>query len=225
MYKLSKGRNALISAFAVAVVLLTFAPGSWADDTTPAKADKSAPAVTAGPGEAFAKEVITRNKPSRKDTFDTLMPLTGTWDYEVFLWTAPASDKPQQSGLGMVENSMVLDDHYLSGNSHGSINIGGQSVPMEGQELIGYDTAKNAYVFSAADTVTTGLATGQASFDAKKHVFSEKGSFTNPLTGKTQAFRAELALTDDNHYSRTVFTADKAGHETKLIEIDYTRRN
>lgn len=178
--------------------------------------------VKLGPGEALANAIRTRGMPSDKDNMAVLMPLTGTWDYEESFWTDPKAE-PQRS-MGTVTSEMVLDNRFLSAKSAGSLNVGGQLIPTEGQELIGYDTVKKSFSFAAADTVTTGMMLSTGKYDEKKHVVAQAGRFTNPLTGLNQDFRSELLFVDAEHYKRTVFAADKAGRETKLIEIDYSRR-
>jgi len=189
--------------------------------------EKKAPAAAASPearlpNDDIAAAIYARSKASEKDNIAALVPLEGTWDYTESLWTDPKA-KPEQ-GTGFVTNSMGLDRHYLTSHFMGSLNIGRESIPVEGQELIGFDTAKKSLSFVAVDTLTTSVTAGSGTFDEKTKVIRETGHFTNPLTGVEQDFRAELAFADADHYKRTVFVVHKSGRDTKLMESDYTKR-
>lgn len=214
----------------------------------PAQAAKKAEATAATasearlPGDDIAEGILSRAKPSEREHTAVLTPLTGTWDYVESFWTSPNAEP--EHATGSVTNEMIMDGHYLSSKSAGSMNIGREQIPFEGQELIGYDNAQKALSFVAVDTLTTGMMigggkldektravsrtagmkSGDAKFDGKERVVRETGHFTNPLTGMTQGFRSELTFVDDDHYKRTIFAADKSGKETKLIDIDYSRR-
>lgn len=190
--------------------------------------------------------MLARGKPSEKDHTAVLMPLTGTWNYVESFWTSPKAE-PQQA-TGFVVNDMVLDGHYLSSKVAGTRNIGREQIPFEGQELIGFDNAKKSLSFVAVDSLTTGMTVGVGKYEEKEHAPAkaqgkmavvitgdsktggkerniwETGRFTNPLTGVEQGFHSQLTFVDDGHYKRTISAVDNAGHETKLIEIDYTRK-
>lgn len=174
------------------------------------------------PGEALAREMFKHNRPSLKH-LDVLMPLTGTWDYLAVLWTQPNA-KPLHA-VGTATNEMALDTHYLSSKATGSLSVDGQMMPMEGQELIGYDTARKSFSSVWVDTLTTGMMTGRGRYNPQKHVLYETGHFTNPLTGAAQRFLSELKFVDASHYTRTIFAIGRSGKKTKLMEFDYTRRN
>lgn len=186
--------------------------------------------------------MIERAKVSDKDNTAVLLPLVGTWDYTESFWTDPKAE-PEHVG-GSVTNEMIMDGRYLSSKAMGSLNIGREQIPFEGQELIGFDNAKKSFSFAAVDTLTTGMTTGSGKFeetkraavkatglkagesapDDKDRIIRETGRFTNPLTGVEQGFRSELTFVDAYHYKRTIFTVHGSGRETKQIEIDYARR-
>lgn len=194
----------------------------------PAAAKASTAAAATGPeaklpNDDVAMGIIARTKPSQKDNTAALMPLEGTWDYTGTLWTDPKAE-PEHT-MGTVTNGMVMDNHYLSSKAVGTVNIGRETIPVEGQEFIGFDTAKKSLTFVAIDTLTTGVTTGKGALDEKAKVIKETGLFTNPLTGAEQDFRAEIAFVDATHYKRTVYTVHKSGRDTKLMENDYTKRN
>jgi hypothetical protein len=196
------------------------------------------------PGDDIAEAILSRNKVSDKDNTSILMPLVGTWDYAGSFLASPK----EASGtvMGFVTNEIVLGGRYMSSKSTGSLNAGREQIPLEGQELVGFDNAKKSFSFSAVDTLTTGMTVGNGKFDRQSGsplkagsltesampgggptgaaLIRETGRFTNPLTGVEQGFRSELIFVDAEHYKRIVWAADKSGKEAKLFDIDYTRR-
>lgn len=208
------------TALAVAVVCFFIAAPAYAADKTPPVA-AATPAAKL-PGADIAAAMVSRAKPAEKDNFAVLMPLTGIWDYEESFW-AGARDKPEH-GMGVTTNDLVLDRRFLSSKASGSLTVGGEQIPVESQEMLGFDNARKAFTSTSADTLTAGIRIGSGTYDEKNHVLNETGHFTNPLTGAEEHFRAELKVVDPDHYQRIVFAADKSGKETKLLEIDYTKR-
>ena len=221
------GREALscmcvLAVMCFSIISLPAHAAEKAPVPVPAKAATAAAPEAKLPGDDIALGILSRAKPSDKDNTAVLMPLTGTWDYTESFWTSPKA--APEHAMGSVTNDMILDGHYLSSNAMGSLNIGREQISVQGQELIGFDNAKKSLSFFAADTTTTGMTTGSGKFDAKAKVIRETGRFTNPLTGVEQDFRSELTFVDSTHYKRTIFAADKSGRESKLMEIDYSKR-
>jgi len=198
------------------------APAQAAEKATGKNAATATAPEAKLPNDDIAMGILSREKPSDKDNIAVLMPLTGIWDYTESLWTDPKAEP--EHAMGTVTNDMIMDRHYLSSKVMGSINIGRQSIAMEGQELIGFDNAKKSLSFVAVDTLTTGMTVGSGTFDEKAKVIKETGRFTNPFTGVEQDFRSELTFVDADHYKRAVFAVHKSGRDTRLMETDYTKR-
>jgi hypothetical protein len=216
------------------------APAHAAEEARMAGAKAEKPAATKSAGEDIVKKILERGRPAEKDHTAVLMPLAGTWDYSGSFWT---DSKDAHPATGFVTSDMILDGHYLSSKGSGTLNIGRELLPFENMELIGFDNAKKSLSFAAVDTLTTGMMVGSGKLEekeraapapglvtdgslpgTKERVIRETGRFTNPATGSEQGFRAEIRLVDSEHYKRTVWAVDKSGKETKLSEMDYTRR-
>jgi hypothetical protein len=237
MHQEHRGRSALIT---FAQCLFRFAGRTapafilaWMSIIAPAHADdrmagekttaKKAPAAPYRPaGEDTVRKIIDRATPSEKDNIAVLMPLTGAWDCTVVMHT-DLSSTPEQT-TATVTNEMTLGDRFLSSKATGSLIIGGQTMPWEEQGLIGFDNAKKSFTSIWVDTTTTGMMTGQGKFDEKQRTLTQTGRFTNPLNGAEETFRSELRFTDADSYKRTIFAAGKAGKESKLMDIDCSRR-
>ncbi|TAL34998.1 MAG: DUF1579 domain-containing protein [Alphaproteobacteria bacterium] len=192
--------------------------------TAPVKSERAPKAETTKAsrpaGEALGKEMFDRSAPSEKANTDILLPLTGTWVYMATVW-APGAE-PQKAD-GTITNQMALGNRFLSTKATGSLNIVDHYVPFEGEGLLGFDKAKKSFTSVWADSLTTSMAAGSGKFDAEKRTLSLNGKFTHPLTGAESSFRSEIRLVDAQHYTQTIFAADKSGKEAKLMEFEYTR--
>lgn len=174
------------------------------------------------PGHAILEKMMERSMPSEKTGHSILPRLSGTWNYSASFWT-DSKTEPQKT-MGTVTNEMIMDGRFLSSDSLGTLSIGGSTVDAKSRGLIGYDTVKKAYTSVWVDTLGSGMMIGQGKYDEKEKVIKETGKFTDPLDGVEKTFRSELRFSDDGSYKRTIFTANKAGKEAKLMEIEYTRK-
>ncbi len=151
-----------------------------------------------------------------------LLPLAGTWYYELKYWTKEGAE-PQVS-TGTAKNEMILNGRYLLSKTSLILNIGGQSIPYESWEMLGYDKSKKAFTSVRTDSMHDGLVTGSGLYDEKLNKIEEKGNFKNPLDEKTRSYRSVLEWIDDETYKRTFFITGESGNEYQVIEIIYERR-
>lgn len=152
-----------------------------------------------------------------------LLPLAGSWYYELKYWTK-AGAEPQVS-TGIATNEMILGGRYLQTKTNLILNIGGQNIPYEGWGILGYDVAKKSYTSVWADTMHTGTITGSGKYNEKLKTIEQKGFFTHPLVAKEQAYRSDLQFTDDGAHKRTFFMTGTSGKEFKVMEITFEKRS
>ena len=170
--------------------------------------------------DAAISKIEKSSEPSSQHQL--LSTLKGSWYYEIQYWSKGGAD-PQVS-TGTVKNDMVLGGRFLLSKTSLILNVGGQNIPYEAWSLLGYDTASQAFTSVWADTMHTNLATGSGTFNESSNTIEEKGSFTNPLTGKKLNYRSELQFIDGGAHKRTFFIPNAAGKEFKVIEITFERR-
>ena len=151
-----------------------------------------------------------------------LIPLAGTWYYELKYWAKEGAE-PQVS-TGTAKNEIILGGRYLLSKTSLILNIGGQSIPYESWEMLGYDKGKKTFTTVRADTIHDGSIIGSGIYDEKLNVIEEKGSFKSPLDMKTRSYRSVLEWVDDETYKRKIFITGKSGNEYQVIEIIYERR-
>ena len=202
--------------FALPVLACVIALPAYAAEKAQAKA-AAHPA-----GESMVREVLERGRPSAAQNIGILAPLTGTWDFTATVRAAPGAEPERTAGT--TTNEMILDDRFLSSTVLGNLSIGGHEALFNGRGLLGYDNAKKSFTSVWVDTLGTGMMVGSGKYDEKEKVLKETGRFTDPLDGVEKGFRSELWFTDAEHYKRVIFTTDKSGKESKLMEFEYSRR-
>lgn len=153
---------------------------------------------------------------------DILARMAGTWSFDL-KFTAKKDAAPQTSS-GTAVNEMILGGRFLSGKMTTILNIGGQNLAYEGVSLIGYDKTKKAYTTVLADTLRSGVTAGSGQYDEKLKTLTLKGRFAFPLAEKERAYRAEITVVSSDAYRQTVFAADAAGKEYKVLEIEFRKQ-
>ena len=143
--------------------------------------------------------------------------MVGRWDYVVKWWMAPGTEPEISKGLN--ENQWLMGGRYLQLSVHGT----SMGQPFEGLGLMGFNNGKKIYQSTWIDNMGTGMTTGESTYDAEKKIFSEKGTYTDPLQGDL-SFRGEIKIIDDNHYTYTMHTPHTDGQEFLALEISYTRK-
>lgn len=189
-------------------------------ETTQTETTQAAPSGPALELPAF-KKMMERGWPSEEKNL-VLAKLSGEWHCRMAFWAVPGAEPKWTKGV--VRNEMTLDGRFLSSSFVGELDVGGNFAMIKGQGLTGYDNAKKAFTSVWVDTLSTSMMTGAGKYDAKTKSIIETGQFTNPVTGTEARFRSELQFTDDDDYKRTIFTVDRSGKETKLMEFDCSKR-
>jgi len=160
--------------------------------------------------------------PSEKTGHNILPLLSGSWNYSASFWT-DSKVEPQKT-MGTVTNEMIMEGRFLSSDALGTLSVGGSTVDAKSHGLLGYDMVKKAYTSVWVDTLNSGMMIGSGQYDEKNKTIKEKGKFTDPLDGAEKGFRSELHFTSPESYKRTIFAINKSGKESKLMEIEYTRK-
>lgn len=213
-------KNSKVILLSLAVLACVIAVPVYATNKTQAT-------VTRDRKPALDKRIVEnmqeRSKPSEKENIHILTSLAGDWFYTITVWAASDDAAKRYKATGKIKNEMVLGDRFLSGTFIDDRNFGGHQVAVKGQSLIGYDNDKKSFTSVWVDSLSTGMMIGKGNYDAKEKVLNETGRFTDPLDGTEKTFRSELKLTDAENHKRTIFITDKAGKESKYMEIDYRR--
>ena len=143
--------------------------------------------------------------------------MVGNWDYSLQYWSSP--DAPPEESTGTNDIKWILGNRFLE------MDVKGTSMgqPFEGMGIIGYDNAKKEYVNTWVDTMGTGMMNATGSYDAKTRTMTEKGTFTDPMTGQ-QSFRGVTKFIDNDKFTYEMYISSPGGEEMRVMEINYTRK-
>ncbi len=144
-----------------------------------------------------------------------LQQLVGEWAYTLKYWSSP--DATPEESTGENEIDWILGKRFLE------MDVDGTSMgqPFNGMGIIGYDNAKKQYVGMWVDTMGTGIMTSTGQYDAATNTFTEKGSFTDPLSGQ-QTFKGVTKIIDKDNFTYDMYIL-AGGEEVRVMEIKYTR--
>jgi hypothetical protein len=174
---------------------------------------------TKAPGmsmEQAMQEAAKRGAPGAQHK--ALEPFVGRFTTSSRMWMKPG--EPPQESKGSAEHTWVLGGRFLKMDVRG--DFGGQS--FEGLGYLGYDNIRGEYTAVWLDSMNTGIMRASGQLDPGTKTYTERGTFSCPLTGeKERSFRGEWKVIDDDTLSYTMYDPAPDGKEVKGMEITYKR--
>jgi hypothetical protein len=139
----------------------------------------------------------------------------GTWDATVEIMMPGA---PTSTSKG-VETNRMLGGLWLVTDFKSTM----MGQPFQGHGVTGYDVHKKKYVGTWTDTMSTGLYTGESTYDPATRTVT--GSMEGPdETGKPTRMKAVTQYQDDNTKVFTMYMTGPDGKEVPSMKITYKRR-
>ncbi|HEX8520821.1 MAG TPA: DUF1579 domain-containing protein [Tepidisphaeraceae bacterium] len=146
-----------------------------------------------------------------------LKSMAGKFDAAVTWRMSP--DQPEQKSQGTCSNEMLFD-RYLKQDYSGDM----MGMPFKGTGLVAYDNAKQKYVSTWADSMSTGIMVMEGEADAGGNVITQKCEMDCPLEpGKKMQSRMVTTIKDENTHTAEMFQTPPGGKEFKCMTIQYTR--
>ena len=140
----------------------------------------------------------------------------GTWDAIVEVFPGPGAPAMKSSG---VEVNTLVGGMWLVTEFKGEM----MGMPFEGRGLAGYDPNKKKYVGTWVDTMSTGFAAVESTYDASTKTIS--GVMEGPdMTGKLMKMREIVQRTGANTRVFSMYAIGADGKETLSMRISYTKR-
>jgi hypothetical protein len=154
-----------------------------------------------------------------------LADLNGTWSYTIKFWPAPGAP-PQESNGTAVRKSM-MGGRYFVMDVTGKMEVpapDGKMKPLEfkGHGIEGYDNAKQKFVATWCDNMSTGIMMAEGTYDPATKSLTYTSEY-EPIPGMKQQVRETLKLTDKDHMNLEWYE-NRGGQEAKTMEIAYSRR-
>lgn len=146
-----------------------------------------------------------------------LQHFIGDWDYTLKWWNAPGTEPENSTGETEVE--WILNGRFIQADVEG-MSMGQK---FEGMGIIGYDNAKKEYQNVWIDNMGTGMMTGTGQYDAGTKTMTEKGTYTDPMTGQDKSYTGITKIIDNDNHTYELYTPGPDGKEFRMMEIMYTR--
>lgn len=146
---------------------------------------------------------------------ERLASSVGTWNMEVKMWMGPGEPSVSE---GTAKRYMILGDRILVEEVSASM----MGEAFKGYGMTGYDNVTDTYWGTWNDSMTTGISVSHGTFDAETSTYTFLGDSHDPMTGEVIKNRGVIHLKDGREVMEYFETRD--GHETKTMEIVYTRK-
>ena len=143
--------------------------------------------------------------------------LVGSWTTTTKEWMEPG--KPPTESTGTAEMKMLLDGRFLYQEYNGQM----MGQPFSGIGINAYDNMTKKYVTAWMDSMGTGIFIMEGTGSADGKTITLKGSHPEP-GGGTMTHRAVWTLVDNNNQTFEMYGTHHGGKETKVLEIQYTRK-
>ena len=142
-----------------------------------------------------------------------LIQWNGHWIEQMKVWTEGNND-PKVIVLHR-ESMIVCEGRFLESKIRGEM----YHMPYEANSVIGYDNAKMVFVKTWYDNLGTSILVLEGTYDPKTSSIDFRGNTTDFKTKMPVMIHQKLTFSDPTKQLLEVFVIDKAGKETKTMEI------
>ena len=150
--------------------------------------------------------------------------MAGTWNIAGTSWEYPGADAQTSTMKSKVEP--ILDGRYMVERVTGSIDMGEQSMPFEGRNLIGFDNLKKKYFFVWVDSWMSGFLSGEGTTsDGGNTITYLSDNSPNPITGGYEAMKLVSKREGPDKCVSYFYKKGPNGEWFKNMELVYTRAN
>ncbi len=142
---------------------------------------------------------------------------SGDWSVAATAWMSPGA--PPEKSVGTARMKMILDGRYQV-MEYDSTMMG---QPFRGMGVTGYDNFTKRYVGSWCDSMGTMMMLSEGGYDAAGKVLTMTSEFLDPLGRKVRSRQVSTRRSDD-HMSWEMHCATGAQPESKVLELEFTRK-
>ena len=150
-----------------------------------------------------------------------LEQMVGEWDTTSTIWMGGPGSPPTKS-KGSATFTWAVPGKWLRNEVEGTM----MGMPMKGFGVSGYDNFKKKFVGSWFDSLSTALLTYEGTLDQTGTVLNQWGPMDEPMTGEhDKPVRYTTRIIDENKFIFEIHDLAMGGEKTKVIEVEYTRKN
>lgn len=153
-------------------------------------------------------------KPSKEHEW--LKNLEGTWTFAGEFYMA-GPDKPPMKSKGTQVDKVGCNGLWLIIDSQEEGGMG-----FKGHGMSGYDPAKQKFVGTWVDSMSTSIMSSEGTVDKDGKVLTMAGEFLNE--GMAIKYREVTTIKDKDHKSMEMFVVGGDGKEMKMGVLEYTRK-
>lgn len=205
---MSSRRRAVPAVLAVAV--LCFAWGVWAQEEPPAHEHEMTP-------EMAAQMAAWQKAMTPGPQHEALAAMAGEWDLEVTMWMEPGAEPVKTKATAsrtMGFGGRVLEEE-VSGEFMGS--------PFLGRSVTGYDNASGKWWSTWIDNQSTGLMVGEGDWDEATKTLTILSSATDPMSGEKRQVEGRTIVHSADHEVHEMWE-EHGGERVKTMEIVFRRK-
>ncbi len=140
----------------------------------------------------------------------------GKWDYVAKMYGE--GDMPPMEITGTVDAKLDMGGRFLVSRWHGPNPFGPED--FHGMEVLGYDNAKQRFVSTWIDNMSTTTSQASGTCDDSGKVFTHTGKMFDAAKGTHTPTRTVIKVINDNKYSFKMYEK-RAGADEKL-QMDFT---
>ena len=172
--------------------------------------------LTAGIAHTAAQQAPPMPKPGPEHEY--LKMDVGTWDAAVEAAAGPG--QPPMTSKGVEVNTLGCGGLCLITDFKGELMPG---TAFHGHGVATWDVTKKKYVGSWTDSMSTGLARAESTWDAKAK--KSTGTMEGPgMTGEVVKMRTVVEYPSATSRVMTAFGPGPDGKEMQMLKITYTKR-
>ena len=150
--------------------------------------------------------------------------LVGNWTYTVKMWMDPS--KPPSESKGTATRKAEMGGRYFVADVSGKFPMPGpdgkmQQFDFKGRATEAYDNAKQKFVSTWIDNMSTGIMLSEGTYDPSTKTFTYHANY-DMAPGVQTKIRETIKVTDKDHHVMEWFE-QRGGQEVKTMEIAYTR--
>lgn len=184
------------------------------------KKTKQKEPIVATPAEPTKEELEARRAQLAQLESRMMSPMhqlmhqfAGHWREEMKIWAGPESLPSSQ--MMVRESKMFGEGRFITSTTIGQMG----NQPYEAQSVMGFDNVKNVFVKTWFDNMGTSILVLEGSYNEKTSTIDFSGSTTDPLTKQAVKIHQILKIIDRQNQLLEIFTVNKEGKETKVMEV------
>lgn len=140
----------------------------------------------------------------------------GSWSVKTKMMMPGA---PVMEGTGSAVITSIFGGRYFQEAFKGDM----MGMPFEGMGTSGFDNVSKKFVGTWVDSMSTGIAVTEGTWDAASKMFKYDMSYNDPVTGKVKRSKIHVKVVDKNtHVSE--FLEEVDGKWVSTMELTYTRK-